>query len=120
MLLEPVALSVPYRRMVSFYFIGMFFNLFLPTIVGGDAVKAVLLARETGAPARATMSVFMERNLGLLCAAAHRHGRRVVGAACDAVPPVADACSRCCSSAAFIGGEHRADAPRHLRRRRSR
>jgi uncharacterized protein (TIRG00374 family) len=43
----------------------MFFNLFLPTIVGGDAVKAVLLARESGAPARATMSVFMERNTGL-------------------------------------------------------
>src|SRR5262249_48674392 len=34
-------------------------------IVGGDAVKAVLLARETQAPARATMSVFMERNTGL-------------------------------------------------------
>jgi len=61
-----VALSVPYRRMVSFYFIGMFFNLFLPTIIGGDAVKALLLARETGQPARATISVFMERNLGLL------------------------------------------------------
>ncbi|HXE80825.1 MAG TPA: lysylphosphatidylglycerol synthase transmembrane domain-containing protein, partial [Vicinamibacterales bacterium] len=44
---------------------GMFFNLFLPTIVGGDAVRAVLLARETGAPAGSTMSVFMERNLGL-------------------------------------------------------
>jgi len=43
----------------------MFFNIFLPTIVGGDAVKAILLARETGAPARATMSVFMERNVGL-------------------------------------------------------
>jgi hypothetical protein len=43
----------------------MFFHLFLPTIVGGAAVKAVLLARETGAPARATMSVFMERNTGL-------------------------------------------------------
>ena len=28
-------------------------------------MKAVLLARETGAPARATMSVFMERNVGL-------------------------------------------------------
>ena len=57
---------MPYRRIVSFYFIGMFFNLFLPTIIGGDAVKALLLARETGQPARATISVFMERNLGLL------------------------------------------------------
>lgn len=66
LLLRPVELAVPYLRMVSFYFIGMFFNIFLPTIVGGDAVKAILLARETGAPARATMSVFMERNVGLL------------------------------------------------------
>lgn len=66
LLLRPVELAVPYLRMVSFYFIGMFFNLFLPTIVGGDAVKAIVLARETGAPARATMSVFMERNVGLL------------------------------------------------------
>jgi hypothetical protein len=65
LLLRPVDLAVPYLRMVAFYFIGMFFNIFLPTIVGGDAVKAILLARESGAPARATMSVFMERNVGL-------------------------------------------------------
>ena len=64
-LLRPVRLDVPYLKVLAFYFTGMFFNLFLPTIVGGDAVKAVLLARETGAPARATMSVFMERNVGL-------------------------------------------------------
>jgi uncharacterized protein (TIRG00374 family) len=61
----PVGLSTPYLRLLGFYFTGMFFNLFLPTIVGGDAIKAVLLARETGAPARATMTVFMERNTGL-------------------------------------------------------
>ena len=64
-LLAPVRLSTPYPRLLGFYFTGMFFNLFLPTIVGGDAVKAVLLARDPGAPARATMSVFMERNTGL-------------------------------------------------------
>jgi len=66
LLLRPVELQVRYLRMVAFYFIGMFFNFFLPTIVGGDAVKAILLSRETGAPARSTMSVFMERNVGLL------------------------------------------------------
>jgi uncharacterized protein (TIRG00374 family) len=65
LLIVPVGLATPYARLVGFYFTGMFFNLFLPTIVGGDAVKAVLLTRETGAPARATMSVFMERNTGL-------------------------------------------------------
>jgi uncharacterized protein (TIRG00374 family) len=65
LLLRPVALATSYVKLVGFYFIGMFFNLFLPTIVGGDAVKALLLTRETGEPARATMSVFMERNTGL-------------------------------------------------------
>jgi glycosyltransferase 2 family protein len=65
-LTRPLQLLVSYRQLLSFYFIGMFFNLFLPTIVGGDAVKAWLLARETGAVARSTVSVFMERNLGLL------------------------------------------------------
>ena len=64
-LLVPVRLEVPYLKVLAFYYTGMFFNLFLPTIVGGDAVKALMLARETGAPARATMSVFMERNIGL-------------------------------------------------------
>jgi uncharacterized protein (TIRG00374 family) len=66
LLLAPVGLVVPLRRLVGFYFTGMFFNLFLPTIVGGDAVKAFLLTKETGAPARSTVSVFMERNVGLM------------------------------------------------------
>jgi uncharacterized membrane protein YbhN (UPF0104 family) len=66
LLLAPVRLASSYWSIAAYYFIGMFFNFFLPTAVGGDAVKAVLLARETGSPARATVSVFMERNLGLL------------------------------------------------------
>jgi glycosyltransferase 2 family protein len=65
LLLKPVRLKTSYPRLLGYYFCGMFFNLFLPTIVGGDAVKALLLARETGAPARSTMSVFMERDTGL-------------------------------------------------------
>ena len=81
-LLAPVRLEVPYHKVLAFYFTGMFFNLFLPTIVGGDAVKALLLARETGAPARATMSVFMERNVGL-CALLI-----VAIAAAELAPPV--------------------------------
>ncbi len=65
LMLHPVRLYAPFLRLAGFYFIGMFFNFFLPTAVGGDAVKAVLLSRETGSPARATVSVFMERNVGL-------------------------------------------------------
>jgi hypothetical protein len=66
LLLTPVRLTSSYARLAGNYFIGMFFSIFLPTIVGGDAVKAILLARETRAPARATVSVFMDRNVGLL------------------------------------------------------
>jgi hypothetical protein len=66
LLLRPMGFVIPYGRVTAFYFIGMFFNIFLPTIVGGDAVKAILLSRETGFAGRATMSVFMERNVGLL------------------------------------------------------
>jgi glycosyltransferase 2 family protein len=87
LLLPPVQLAARYSHLAAFYFIGMFFNIFLPTIVGGDAVKALLLSRETGAPARATMSVFMERNVGLfalltiatVAAAAGPGAQRVAG-----------------------------------------
>lgn len=65
LLLKPVRLTSTYARLAGTYFIGMFFSIFLPTIVGGDAVKAILLSRETGAPARSTISVFMDRNVGL-------------------------------------------------------
>lgn len=82
LLLAPVRLSVRFVRLAAFYFIGMFFNLFLPTIVGGDAVKAILLARETGAPARSAVSVFMERNVGLLALLV------IAGVAAWLAPPV--------------------------------
>jgi uncharacterized protein (TIRG00374 family) len=82
LLLRPLGLSIPYARTLAFYFTGMFFNLFLPTIVGGDAVKVLLLTRETGAPARSTMSVFMERNVGLLALLA------IATAAAFVAPPV--------------------------------
>lgn len=65
LLLKPIHLVTSYGRAVAFYFVGMFFNIFLPTIVGGDAVKAILLSHETGSTGRATLSVFMERNVGL-------------------------------------------------------
>jgi hypothetical protein len=66
LLLGPVGLAASYAYLAGAYFVGMFFNIFLPTIIGGDAVKVVLLARKSGAPARAAMSVFMDRNVGLL------------------------------------------------------
>jgi uncharacterized membrane protein YbhN (UPF0104 family) len=58
------------RRYVAYYFIGMFFNLALPTSVGGDVVRAWYLARQaegpvTGRRGAALLSVLLERGSGL-------------------------------------------------------
>ena len=49
-LARPLGFGGPLRRYVGFYFVGMFFNLLLPTSVGGDAVRAVYLNAGAGRP----------------------------------------------------------------------
>jgi uncharacterized membrane protein YbhN (UPF0104 family) len=69
MLAEPLGFAVPYRRYVALYYTGMFFNLFLPTSMGGDVVRAWALAGGTGGPGRrlpAMWSVISERMSGLI------------------------------------------------------
>jgi uncharacterized membrane protein YbhN (UPF0104 family) len=58
-------------RYVAYYFIGMFFNLVLPTSVGGDVVRVWYLARQDEGPPEgrtvaAFLSVFAERLNGVL------------------------------------------------------
>ncbi|MBS3816629.1 MAG: flippase-like domain-containing protein [Candidatus Thermoplasmatota archaeon] len=48
------------------YYIGTFFNLFLPTNVGGDIVKAHKMSKVTKKSIEAYSSVFMERFTGLI------------------------------------------------------
>ncbi len=52
------------KRLFSLYFIGSFFNHLLPGIIGGDAVKAYYLYKDTGEGASAVASVFMDRYIG--------------------------------------------------------
>src|SRR5262249_23770060 len=40
-LLQAVGAHVPFRRLVYLYFIGSFFNTFLPTGFGGDVVRVL-------------------------------------------------------------------------------
>ena len=56
----------PYPWLVGVYFAGQFANNFLPTSVGGDAMRVVALGRRTGSYAQASASVFMERLTGFL------------------------------------------------------
>ncbi|MFQ5441400.1 MAG: lysylphosphatidylglycerol synthase transmembrane domain-containing protein [Thermodesulfobacteriota bacterium] len=55
---------VPYLKLLSIYFVGMFFNNFLPTMVGGDLIKGFYLYRETGKGGVSIASIFMDRYSG--------------------------------------------------------
>jgi uncharacterized protein (TIRG00374 family) len=47
------------------YFSGMFFNICLPTSIGGDVVRVVGLGRQINNKTASLASVFMDRNVGL-------------------------------------------------------
>jgi uncharacterized membrane protein YbhN (UPF0104 family) len=66
MLARPLGFHRPLAHLVSFYFIGMFFNLVLPTSVGGDVVRAWYLDARSGRRLAAFLSVFVDRLSGLL------------------------------------------------------
>ncbi len=57
--------TLKFSRLMSLYFIGSFFNTFLPGVVGGDAVKAFYIYRDMGKGGTSIASVFMDRYMGL-------------------------------------------------------
>lgn len=57
---------VPYLWAVRAYMIGQFFNNFLPTMIGGDAIRVYQLNQRIGTVSTALTSVFVERLLGFL------------------------------------------------------
>jgi hypothetical protein len=52
---------VSWPSLVSIFYIGLFFNNFLPTNFGGDLVRILRLARHTGSRVEATSSVVIDR-----------------------------------------------------------
>lgn len=74
-LARPLGFTPPLTELASYYFIGMFFNLFAPGTVGGDISKVYYLARggagekDQGwatAIMRSTISVVADRAIGML------------------------------------------------------
>jgi len=66
MLVRAVHMRVGYWRLFSYYLIGQFYNLFLPTSVGGDVVRSYQLGKYSGSQSNALASVFVERYTGVL------------------------------------------------------
>ncbi|MDY6878030.1 MAG: lysylphosphatidylglycerol synthase transmembrane domain-containing protein [Chloroflexota bacterium] len=57
--------TVPFGRLLRLYFVGAFFNTFLPTVFGGDVVRALELTQDTDSAA-AIGTVLLDRMTGLL------------------------------------------------------
>ena len=62
-LLSSLDVHVPIHRLTTSYFVGLFFNNFLPTNIGGDVVRIYDVGRYTGKKTEAAASVIVERIL---------------------------------------------------------
>lgn len=72
MLLAAQGVKLSRVSVFMYYMVGMFFNNFLPSTVGGDFVKAFYLSRATGKTAGSFISVLVDRLMGMggLCVVA--------------------------------------------------
>ncbi len=57
----------PLPRLIRYCFIGMFFNNFFPTTIGGDVVKGYYLSRDSGAAVGPYVALFVVRIIGIIC-----------------------------------------------------
>lgn len=64
-LLRAQDITVPLWRLVHLYFVGAFFNIFLPTGLGGDAVRVAELARSTRRVPEVAGATLVDRATGL-------------------------------------------------------
>ena len=61
---------LPLRWLVNSYLMGQFANNFLPSTVGGDALRAMQLRQRIGSLSQASASIFIERLTGFLALSA--------------------------------------------------
>jgi uncharacterized protein (TIRG00374 family) len=66
LLVRQSRMNIPFIRLLGTYLVGAFFSTILPSNVGGDAVRAVDTAAQTGRVADATSSVLIERGMGMM------------------------------------------------------
>lgn len=66
LLARPLGFHEPFRRYLRYYYVGMFFNLVLPTSVGGDVVRGWCLDGKSGRRAGAFISVIADRVSGVV------------------------------------------------------
>jgi len=76
LLMRPLMPALSLGRLLSVYCIGLFFNLTLPTVIGGDVVKMYYAGKPSKLYAASFAATFLDRDAGMLammaiaCAAA--------------------------------------------------
>ena len=63
--LHNFAIRLSAARVSSYYFMGLFLSMFLPTSVGGDAFRIYVVARASGKAAASAFATMQERAIGL-------------------------------------------------------
>ncbi len=66
LLIKSYGMKIKFQKLFIFYLIGLFFNNFLPTSIGGDLSRAYYLSRDSGNQSASIGTVFLERIIGLL------------------------------------------------------
>ncbi|HEV8482963.1 MAG TPA: lysylphosphatidylglycerol synthase transmembrane domain-containing protein, partial [Blastocatellia bacterium] len=65
LMLKPLDIKTSYPRLLSYYFLGVFFNFLMPTAIGGDVFRVYYLNKETRRLSASTASVFIDRDVGM-------------------------------------------------------
>lgn len=66
MLLKAANIDLPLKRIIISFAGGIFFNLFLPSTIGGDLVRSIDLAAHTKKPRQVVATVFLDRLSGYI------------------------------------------------------
>jgi uncharacterized protein (TIRG00374 family) len=65
-LMEPQGIKLPYSKCLALTFVGQFYSTLLPGITGGDLVKIIYASKVTGSKTKSTVTVLLDRVIGLL------------------------------------------------------
>ena len=65
-LLRAQSVEVPVIKLINSLFVGHFFNIFLPTTVGGDVVRVYDVSKHSKKMAQSVSTVVVERMMGIL------------------------------------------------------
>lgn len=66
LLLRTQSIFIRFWAAVRLHFLGLFYNNFMPSSVGGDLIRAWYVTRHTDKKFEAALSVFVDRAIGLL------------------------------------------------------